>query len=339
MASITSADVAREAGLSRATVSYVLNNTPGQTIPERTRRRVLEAAERLGYVAHPGARALRLGRSDAVLFPLGEVSMTYVFGHAVNACSAALNRHGFTLVADATRYESPEAAANAWLRLGPAAFIDLTLTIDDPAVVRMVAAGIPRVAADLEVPPGLAAIDVVSLEARRLQFVHVAERGARRVVFAASPPLLTSGKWPRLGERLESLAKELGLELAIEPVEQTRDGVVDAVARWVASARPPDAVCGDSDDLALPILSALTARGVDVPGDMLVIGVDDIPASRAMSPALSSVAVVVEQMGEALAAGVRTAIEAPDSPARYAPPEFRIMCRDSTNRRVLPLAT
>ena len=192
MASITSADVAREAGLSWATVSYVLNNTPGQTIPERTRRRVLEAAERLGYVAHPGARALRLGRSDAVLFPLGEVSMTHVFGHAVNACSAALNRHGFTLVADATRYESPEAAANAWLRLGPAAFIDLTLTIDDPAVVRMVAAGIPRVAADLEVPPGLAAIDVVSLEARRLQFVHVAERGARRVVFAASPPLLTS---------------------------------------------------------------------------------------------------------------------------------------------------
>ena len=87
----------------------------------------------------------------------------------------------------------------------------------------------------------------------------------------------------------------------------------------MASARPPDAVCGDSDDLALPILSALIARGVDVPGDMLVIGVDDIPALAAMSPALSSVAVVVEQMGEALAAGVRAAIEAPDSPARYVP--------------------
>jgi len=266
VATITSADVAREAGLSRATVSYVLNDTPGQTISEPTRRRVLEAAERLGYVAHPGARALRLGRSDAVLFPLGEVSLTYVFGHAVNACSAALNRHGFTLVADATRYESPAAAANAWLRLGPAAFIDLTMTNDDPAVVRMVAAGIPRVAADLDVPEGLAAIDIISLEARRLQFVHVAERGARRVVFAASPQLLTSRKWPQLATLLEALAVDAGLDLTVEGVEQTRDGVADAVARWMASAHRPDAVCGDSDDLALPILSALTASGVDVPG-------------------------------------------------------------------------
>ena len=64
----------------------------------------------------------------------------------------------------------------------------------------------------------------------------------------------------------------------VEPVEQSHDGVAAAVARWMTSARPPDAVCGDSDDLALPILSALIARGVDVPGDMLVIGVDDIPA-------------------------------------------------------------
>ncbi len=329
---ITSADVAREAGLSRATVSYVLNDTSGQSIPEATRRRVLDAAERLGYVPHAAARAMRLGRSDAVLFPLGDVSMTSVLGNAINACSAALNRHGFTLVADATRYESTDAAASAWLRLGPAAFIDLTMSQHDPAVQRLVAAGIPRVSADLVVPDGLAAMHVVSLEARKVQLTHVAERGARRVVFAAPPAVVASGEGQVLRVKLESAARDVGVDLVVEALELTQAAIGAAVDRWTSDVRPPDAVCADSDDLALPILSALVARGVDVPRDMLVIGVDDLPRSRAMSPSLSTVDWVLEQLGESIAAGVRSAIETPDSPVRYAPPEFRIMCRDSTNR-------
>ena len=76
---VTSADVAREVGVSRATVSYLLNNTPGQSISAETRRRVLEAAERLGYMPNRNARALRLGRSDIVLFPLGDAPLSHVF--------------------------------------------------------------------------------------------------------------------------------------------------------------------------------------------------------------------------------------------------------------------
>ena len=63
----TSADVARLAAVSRATVSYVLNDTPHQSIPEATRRRVLDAAAELGYTPSAAARALRSGRSDIVL--------------------------------------------------------------------------------------------------------------------------------------------------------------------------------------------------------------------------------------------------------------------------------
>ncbi len=329
---VTSADVAREAGLSRATVSYVLNDTSGQSIPEATRRRVLEAAQRLGYVPHAAARAMRLGRSDAVLFPLGDVSMTSVLGNAINACSAALNRHGFTLVADATRYETTDAAASAWLRLGPAAFIDLTMSEHDPAVQRLVAAGIPRVSADMAVPEELAAMHMVSLGARKVQLAHVAERGAQRVVFAALPHVVTSPEGQLLREQLGTAAEQVGLELAFEALELTQTTVGAAVDRWMRSDHPPDAVCSDSDDLALPILSALIARGIDVPRDVLVIGVDDLPPSRAMSPSLSTVAWVLEPLGEAIAAGVRSAIDTPESPVRYAPPECRIMCRDSTNR-------
>jgi len=59
---VTSTDVARAVGLSRTTVSYVLNDTPGQKIPENTRRRVLDAAASLGYAPSAAARTLRSGR-------------------------------------------------------------------------------------------------------------------------------------------------------------------------------------------------------------------------------------------------------------------------------------
>src|SRR5450756_2476306 len=72
----TSVDVARAAGVSRTTVSYVLNDRPGESIPEETRRRVLESAERLGYRPRPSARTLAGGRSDIVA-----VSYTHLRAH------------------------------------------------------------------------------------------------------------------------------------------------------------------------------------------------------------------------------------------------------------------
>src|SRR5699024_8468011 len=64
---VTSADVARLAGVSRATVSYVLNDTPGHRITADTRARVADAAARLGYAPSAAARTLRSGRSEVVL--------------------------------------------------------------------------------------------------------------------------------------------------------------------------------------------------------------------------------------------------------------------------------
>ncbi|PAK28031.1 hypothetical protein CJD44_00880 [Streptomyces sp. alain-838] len=94
----TSADVAREAGVSRTTVSYVLNNRPGQTIPEETRQRVLQAAERLHYRPHASARALAAGRTDVVLLSIPDLPMGASLSRYVEELAAALADHGLTLV-------------------------------------------------------------------------------------------------------------------------------------------------------------------------------------------------------------------------------------------------
>lgn len=331
MKRVTSADVARESGVSRATVSYLLNNTPGQTISEATRRRVLETADRLGYTPNRNARALRLGRSDIVLLPLGDAPLSHVFGHVINACSAALNRQGFTLVADATMYPSPDQAAEAWLRLDPAVFVDLILPADHTAVVRMTRAGIGRVTADVDVPTEFSAMDIISVEARKLQLSHVIARGATEVVYAAPSAIYEGPKISLLLPALQAVAADAGVRLRFETVEASSESVVAAARRWAGDGC--DAVCGYSDDLALPILTALVGIGVEVPGKMLVVGVDDVPASAAVTPTMSSVTARVERLGDALASAVQAAVLDPGDPVRYAAPELFVHERDSTNRR------
>lgn len=333
MGSVTSADVAKEAGVSRATVSYVLNETPGQSIPEPTRQRVLDAAQRLGYLPNAGARALRLGRGDVVLFPLGDVSLTHVFGNAVNACSAVLNDNGLTLVADATRHQSAAAAVDAWLRLGPAAVIDLTLTMNDPALRRLTRAGIPRVTADVDVPErNLSPMDIIAIQAREIMVAHLLDRGARDVIYAAPSSVLRGREGAPLKTALRAVARRSRARIRFVTVEPTPSRVRSAVARWVRDGRLPDAICGHSDDLALPIMTALLAKGVGVPSDVAVMGIDDVPAAAVVTPTLSTVTWVVEQLGEALATGARAAIENPVSPARYSAPELSVMARESTDR-------
>src|SRR5215218_9071233 len=93
---VTSADVARMAGVSRATVSYVLNDTPHQTISAHTRDRVLHAAAVLGYAPSAAARTLRTGRSDVVLCLLPDWPIGPEVGSMLGNLSTALARSGLT---------------------------------------------------------------------------------------------------------------------------------------------------------------------------------------------------------------------------------------------------
>ena len=95
---ITSKDVATEAGVSQSTVSFVLNQTPGQTIPDETRRRVLEAAKKLDYRPRASARSLAAGRSDVVLLALPGLPISANLSRFIEQLAAALAEHGLSLV-------------------------------------------------------------------------------------------------------------------------------------------------------------------------------------------------------------------------------------------------
>jgi DNA-binding LacI/PurR family transcriptional regulator len=326
----TSADVAREAGVSRATVSYVLNNTPSQTISPGTRAAVLDAARRLGYQPHPGARALRMGRGDAVLFPLPGVAMTYVFAEVIDACSAALIARGLTLVTDFTRYPTPKAQAEAWLRLYPAAVIDLTLRRDDPALERLRQAGVPLVSAAVEGQPDhMSAQDVISDRARQKQISYLISRGYRKLAFAIPSGDRLAHFDRRRQTAYERFAQEAGGALTFRDVELERQSMYDAVTEWGDGNSPPDAICAYNDELAIGLLGVLSEAGVRVPQDLAVIGVDDLPLASIVSPTLTTVTWTVQELGESLAATTTALLDDGAASLRFAVPEMRVIERGS----------
>ena len=97
---VTGQDVAERAGVSRATVSYVLNDAPGQPISAETRARVLAAAADLGYTPHAAARQLRTGVSDLILMALPAWPFSLSLSLAVSTVTHRLGELGYTALVD-----------------------------------------------------------------------------------------------------------------------------------------------------------------------------------------------------------------------------------------------
>ena len=321
----TSADVAREAGLSRATVSYVLNDTPHQRIPEETRRRVVEAASRLGYTPSPAARALRSGRSDVILCLLPDWPIGPAVGAFLEHLSEALAEAGLTLVAH-PRVRSGRPVADLWRTIGPAAVLALEeFDADDVAAMR---------AAGIEVTVALRDArregELVLPEQRvgRLQAESLSVRGHRTIGYAFPDDTRLLGfATPRL-DGVGAACAELGLEppvVCTVPLDPTRAG--EAVERW--RSRGVTGVAAYNDEVALAVLAGLRTRGLRAPTDLAVIGVDDIPAAALADPPLSTV--TVEQRAQAHYVARRVVAGLAGTPAPRRPPSdvIRLIARDS----------
>ncbi len=283
---VTSADVAREAGVSRTTVSYVLNETPHQKIPDATRQRVLHAVERLGYAPSATARALQSGRSDVVLCLLPDWPIGPAMGTLLETLSTSLAAEGLTL------YAHPRAAgrpvSDVWRSLGPAAVV-LWDELDDHEVAAMRAAGIAVTVALLS-PTGLHKGELLVPQQRigRVQTEHLAATGHRRLGYAyPDDPRVKGFAEPRL-DGVRTACADLGLDApVVQTVAMSLDAAGAAVRSWVGSG--VTGVCAYNDDVALAVLAGARSVGVAVPDDLAVIGVDDIPAAPFASPPLTTV--------------------------------------------------
>ncbi len=308
MRNVTSADVARDSGVSRTTVSYVLNDTPGAAISEETRARVRASAERLGYTPSAAARALRTGRSDLVLYVLPDWPLGPAVDTLLDHLAGELAERGLTLLVHHVRGGRP--LSDLWRAVTPRAVVGFTaFTQADRESMRRAGVQVLGTLVDDE-PDAAGAFSASQRNIGRLQVRHLHRSGHRVIGYAA-------GTDPRVREfvelRLEGAraeCAEAGLPApVVELVDLTVDSAVTAVRSWRRHSPHVSAVAAYNDDVAIAVLAGLRAERLRVPDDVAVIGVDDVPAAQFTVPPLTTVSQSLELQARHLAAVVVAGLE------------------------------
>ncbi|MER5731475.1 LacI family DNA-binding transcriptional regulator [Streptomyces sp. NPDC002138] len=312
----TSADVARLAGVSRATVSYVLNNAEAVRISEPTRRKVREAAEELGYVPHAAARSLRAGHTRIVLLPTSHVPAGPLYSAFLNELQWALRRLDYTVVQYGSLGLTGDQAARAWAELRPVAVISLgEITLSAHNVETLKRAG-ARAVITLG-PVGVAGAHAFVMDQAEVgsrAVAHLVERGHRRIgVIVPEEAGMELFSAPRLAGARAAAGGAAGIEAL--PMAYTEESARVLADRWPGLGL--DAVFAYNDEYAMLLMRALQDAGLRVPADVAVIGADDLLIGRLLRPRLSTVRIEMPT-GDHLASLVDRVVREPsEAPARH----------------------
>lgn len=306
----TSDDVARLAGVSRATVSYVLNEAPHQSIPDATRQRVLAAAGELDYTPHAAARTLRAGESRLVLFINAATPYGANLSAIVDTLSAEAAASGRSLVT--WQQHDPGGLAATLAHLQPAVAITLG-RLNDGQKDLLARARIPGIENDSGQDPGTADPGAA------LQVRYLASRGHRQLGYLTTADLkLGIFAGPRLAGGRSACA-ELGLDLPVvaelaAPPGLPVDDLSAVLQAWTSRPDPVTAVACYNDDYAAACLAAAARAGLSVPDDLAVIGMDDDPVSGYTQPALTTIRLHVTDFARHLWARASTLLDGAPAP-------------------------
>jgi DNA-binding LacI/PurR family transcriptional regulator len=324
----TAADVAAAAGVSRSTVSYILNGSDRQTFSPETVARVRAAAAELAYTPHAAARALRKGQSGIVLLALPDVPASTNFAKLVASLTDAVRATNRSLVALAIR--PGNRLLDSLRDISPQALLEvLPLPEEDTAAAR--AASIPVISVASQ-------IERLDRAAAALQVEHLAALGHRRLgILTVSDAQVRPFSTPRLAAANEAAAG-LGLvapqviSVAGPPDEAAIATVASALGRLATGADRVTAVCCFNDLFAAVAVAAARSIGLDVPGDVSIIGIDDEPLAGLLGPTLTTVRFDFAGTGVHMRERLRQVLDDGPPATRISSDALRVIERHSTTR-------
>jgi DNA-binding LacI/PurR family transcriptional regulator len=298
----TSADVATEAGVSRTTVSFVLNGRTDVKIPDETRKRVLTAAERLGYHPSAPARQLAGGRSHILALVLRQtpeqIAGDAVLAETLRGLANAARADGFRVMVE------PLAADTTYTGLLRAQHADgLVISgprVDDPSLLELVRDGFPVVLQGALPGVDVPSVDVDNVAGARHAVDHLVALGHTRIACITNAPLVYTAAQDRLQGYLDAL-RSAGIEPRSEWIASAAFDAPSGHAAMVEllGRTAFDAVFVGSDVVALGAIGALREAGRRVPDDVSVVGFDDIPLAAYFDPPLTTVRLPAFELGQA----------------------------------------
>jgi DNA-binding LacI/PurR family transcriptional regulator len=295
---VTSSQVAKLAGVSRTTVSFVLNNVPHMGISDETRERVLNAARQLGYVPNAAARSLVSGATGtvAIVVPHSEHLRVDAFiPRMLAGVNDTCHTQGYKVLFE----PMIETAGH------PGGFLDLvdsrridgliainTPRSDDVHLARLASEGFPLVifGSNLAEHASLYSIDVDMREASRVATRHLLALGHRRVAYIG----FGSNEYHGVSERLYGYSDamhEFGVEVTAGRIgfaNFSAQSGYEAMNAMLERDRSLTALFAGNDTIAFGAMAALRDAGLRVPEDIAVVGYDDIPLAAYAAPPLTT---------------------------------------------------
>jgi DNA-binding LacI/PurR family transcriptional regulator len=291
-------DVAREAGVSIATVSFVLAGK--EPVAEATRDRVLEVVKKLGYQRNRHARALRRGGAPVLSAVVPDVTNPF-YAELIAATEAAANRRGWAL--SLMNCQLDRARESAYLERvfdeGPDGILYIPMTSDAiRSVEASIATGPPTVIVDeITSHHSAGAVSVDNDAGARLIARHLKAIGRRRALLTGPPEGLPTSQRRSLGFIDE--AERIGLEVAHAEFGAVRTSdAVGVAAEMLLRDRTIDSYFAGNDFLAIQVLFALQRAGLRVPEDVAICGFDGIAWGQMIAPRLTTVRQPVDAIAE-----------------------------------------
>jgi len=294
--SSTIRDVARAAGVSVATVSRVLNGKG--PVREDTRRRIDRIARRLRYVPHGAARSL-ITRKTSTLGVLLPDLFGEFFSEVIRGLDVAARRRGYHLIVSSSHSDRRETEELLRAMRGR---VDGLIVLSPDLGVRTLRSNLPA-----EMPLVLlncadhGAFDSIRIDNRGGAFAmtkHLLSLGHEHIAFLGGPPGNHDAQERVRGyrEALRNAGLPRGARLEI-PGDFREESGYQAATPILDRKPRPTAVFAANDAMAIGLLCAFRERLVQVPSDVALAGFDDVPISRYLTPALTSVNVPIEELG------------------------------------------
>lgn len=299
-----SQDVAELAGVSRTTVSFVLNDVPGVKISAETRRRVLEAARQLDYYPTAAARTLASGKTQRIGLILGagqkRLAADAFLPSFLQGVTASVHRRGYLLV---LQMSEDLPSHEAYVRLIREQQVDgLILSgprSGDVLLPELAEDGFPLVLHGRLTGCDLPCVDVDNQAAANKAVSHLIGLGHRRIGFISNAPLSYSGARERL-EGYKTALQEHNISYSASLVRKAAflpESGQSAMDDLLRLPDRPTAVFAASDVVALGAMSAVHAARLSIPEDVAFVGFDDIFLAAEAHPPLTTVRVPAYGLG------------------------------------------
>jgi DNA-binding LacI/PurR family transcriptional regulator len=330
-------DVARQAGVSTATVSRVLSGKP--YVSDDLRERVMGAVHELNYRPSRVARSLRVQRSSIIGLIVSDIQNPF-FTSVVRAVEDTALEHKFSVfLCNSDENTEKETMYLELMVAEHVAGVILSPTLGQNDVYRhLVEAGVPAVAIDRRVTNvDIDSVLVDNVTAARQMMLHLLEMGHRRIGAVVGTPVSSTGE-----ERLRGYVEALQMYgLGIQP-ELIRTGMPripnghDFTNELLALPQPPTALFTGNNLLTLGALSAIHERGLRIPEDIAVAAFDEMDWMYFVRPALTVVAQPTYDLGRTAVELLLQRMEDPDRPYQQVVLPATLHIRESSSRRMTP---